>query len=91
MNCYEFVFDCWLLFLDTCQQPMDTGPCRGNIPRWYFDKDSKQCLEFLYGGCQGNTNNFESREECQKSCASDTVEPEKQGTCYLMSISDFHI
>nr|XP_022333272.1 uncharacterized protein LOC111130469 isoform X4 [Crassostrea virginica] len=74
---------------DTCQQPMDTGPCRGNIPRWYFDKDSKQCLEFLYGGCQGNTNNFETREECQKSCASDTVEPEKQDqdVCQLTSDS----
>lgn len=58
---------------------MDTGPCRGNIPRWYFDRQSNQCLEFLYGGCQGNTNNFETREECQKSCASGTGPPDRQG------------
>uniref|UniRef100_K1PKN2 Papilin n=1 Tax=Magallana gigas TaxID=29159 RepID=K1PKN2_MAGGI len=63
---------------ETCQQPMDTGPCRGNIPRWYFDRQSNQCLEFLYGGCQGNTNNFETREECQKSCASGTGQPDRQ-------------
>lgn len=63
---------------ETCLQPMDTGPCRGNIPRWYFDRQSNQCLEFLYGGCQGNTNNFETREECQKSCASGTGPPDRQ-------------
>ncbi|XP_062596568.1 papilin-like [Saccostrea cucullata] len=73
---------------ETCQQSMDTGPCRGNIPRWYYDTPSKQCLEFNYGGCQGNTNNFETREECQKSCASDSGSGgEDQDVCRMTSDS----
>lgn len=67
---------------------MDTGPCRGNIPRWYFDRQSNQCLEFLYGGCQGNTNNFETREECQKSCASGTGQPDRQGKTEELLLSN---
>ena len=23
---------------------------------------------FLYGGCDGNENNFETKEECEKKC-----------------------
>ena len=37
---------------------------RASISRWYFDPQSGQCNEFLYGGCGGNQNNFESLEEC---------------------------
>ena len=33
--------------------------------RWYYSEDSHSCLQFDYGGCLGNENNFASEEECQ--------------------------
>ncbi|XP_077521284.1 tauPI-stichotoxin-Hcr2d-like [Amblyomma americanum] len=51
-----------------CQEPKDPGPCMGYFPRYYFNKDTKTCEQFIYGGCQGNRNNFETPQECQKRC-----------------------
>merc|ERR1712142_939067 len=49
-----------------------TGVCKALIPRWTFDNSSQKCEEFSYGGCGGNENNFESKEECDKTCGTDT-------------------
>ena len=44
--------------------------------RFYFDTETQSCQKFVYGGCQGNANNFETIEECQKNCTfSATVAP----------------
>jgi hypothetical protein len=51
-----------------CEQPKDSGPCRGNFPRYYYDEKSRQCELFTYGGCSGNDNNFISLEECNNVC-----------------------
>uniref|UniRef100_A0A5S6Q5D2 BPTI/Kunitz inhibitor domain-containing protein n=1 Tax=Trichuris muris TaxID=70415 RepID=A0A5S6Q5D2_TRIMR len=47
---------------------MDIGPCKAAIPRWYFNSHTRTCEQFTYGGCEGNMNNFESREDCQGRC-----------------------
>ncbi|KAL7674908.1 hypothetical protein ACOME3_001179 [Neoechinorhynchus agilis] len=49
-----------------CQQPKDEGPCRGSVLRFYFD--GNRCRRFIYGGCQGNENNFKSKKICQRTC-----------------------
>ncbi|XP_023338357.1 uncharacterized protein LOC111709022 [Eurytemora carolleeae] len=56
------------LELDVCNQTRSVGNCRASISRWYFDPQSSLCTEFLYGGCGGNQNNFESLEECNFRC-----------------------
>ena len=51
-----------------CQQEKQVGPCRGTFKRWYYDNNSKQCREFFFGGCRGNSNNFIKYEDCDKRC-----------------------
>merc|ERR1719167_778843 len=36
--------------------------------RWYYDQRSSSCQRFLFGGCQGNANNFESEAACLEKC-----------------------
>ncbi|XP_060068958.1 papilin-like isoform X3 [Ylistrum balloti] len=59
--------------LDTCQQPMEIGPCRGNYPRFYYNSRTRECTQFNYGGCDGNENNFATREKCVQRCAPNVI------------------
>uniref|UniRef100_A0A915IP11 BPTI/Kunitz inhibitor domain-containing protein n=1 Tax=Romanomermis culicivorax TaxID=13658 RepID=A0A915IP11_ROMCU len=52
-----------------CVQREHPGPCDGSLQRWYFDQNSKICKEFVFGGCQGNDNNFETEAECMRVCS----------------------
>ncbi|KAI1903765.1 hypothetical protein AGOR_G00030590 [Albula goreensis] len=51
-----------------CSLAAETGPCRASMPRWYFDVQQKKCVRFVYGGCAGNRNNFDSEEYCMAVC-----------------------
>ena len=53
-----------------CESKPDTGPCKGAIPRIYFDKTDKRCKKFIYGGCEGNKNNYQTEIECLETCSS---------------------
>ncbi|XP_061547737.1 amyloid beta (A4) precursor protein a [Phycodurus eques] len=55
---------------DVCWASAETGPCRAMLPRWYFDRREGRCVQFIYGGCGGNRNNFESEEYCRSVCRS---------------------
>jgi hypothetical protein len=52
-----------------CDQPIDVGPCDAAIPRWAWDGMLGGCVQFSYGGCQGNANNFDSPVACLQACA----------------------
>lgn len=45
------------------------GKCRASIPRWWYNVTDGSCQPFLYGGCEGNDNNHQSKEECLEKCA----------------------
>ncbi|GIY91272.1 hypothetical protein CDAR_451911 [Caerostris darwini] len=51
-----------------CDQERKTGPCMAAFRRYFFNKESGNCELFIYGGCQGNDNNFETKEDCINTC-----------------------
>ncbi|GIY93653.1 carboxypeptidase inhibitor SmCI, partial [Caerostris extrusa] len=51
-----------------CRLPAEVGTCHAHIERYYFDHEQGRCLKFIYGGCGGNANNFETERECENSC-----------------------
>ncbi|XP_059480274.1 papilin isoform X2 [Neocloeon triangulifer] len=72
---------------DACFLPKIAGPCEGYNPTWYYDSDTKRCSQFIYGGCLGNKNKFQTREECQQLCAHQELkdkcsQPKLEGPCY---------
>ncbi|XP_052853622.1 tissue factor pathway inhibitor [Drosophila gunungcola] len=51
-----------------CLQPLEVGPCRMNLERFYYNKDKKVCETFKYGGCRGNDNRWGFRQTCEEAC-----------------------
>ncbi|PZC74553.1 hypothetical protein B5X24_HaOG207687 [Helicoverpa armigera] len=71
---------------DACKLPSVKGACDAEYTRWHYNSTMEQCVQFRYGGCLGNANNFDSRELCQKQCEPTTVEgqcklPIESGSC----------
>ncbi|XP_012054158.1 PREDICTED: trypsin inhibitor-like [Atta cephalotes] len=56
------------LYPSLCLLPMNTGPCRAEIPRYAYNSASGQCEQFIYGGCHANANNFKTISECEMTC-----------------------
>uniref|UniRef100_A0A098LWI2 Ubs_30 putative toxin n=1 Tax=Unedogemmula bisaya TaxID=746885 RepID=A0A098LWI2_UNEBI len=54
--------------VDKCHQPPFTGMCRAYFPKYYYNATLKKCIEFIYGGCNGNDNRFNTVEECMTEC-----------------------
>ncbi|XP_053176495.1 amyloid-like protein 2 isoform X1 [Scomber japonicus] len=63
-----------------CTLEAETGPCRASMPRWHFDMSQRKCVRFIYGGCAGNRNNFDSEEYCMAVCKRLTMTPTPQPT-----------
>uniref|UniRef100_A0A669QI44 Tissue factor pathway inhibitor n=1 Tax=Phasianus colchicus TaxID=9054 RepID=A0A669QI44_PHACC len=57
-----------MTFPNFCYHEKDPGICRGFFSRYFYNKETKVCEIFKYGGCLGNQNNFRSLEECQTTC-----------------------
>ncbi|XP_062872879.1 kunitz-type protease inhibitor 2 isoform X2 [Trichomycterus rosablanca] len=52
-----------------CRFQAVKGRCRAYFPRFYYDVTSQTCEGFTYGGCGGNSNNFDTKDECESSCS----------------------
>jgi len=63
-----------------CSLPREVGPCRGTFKRWYHDPASRQCREFFFGGCRGNSNNFLKHEDCEESCRAGQQQQQQRDT-----------
>ncbi|CAG2219043.1 TFPI [Mytilus edulis] len=51
-----------------CLLPTRPGHCPGHFPRYSYR--SGMCKVFIYGGCDGNANNYLNIDECKIACMS---------------------
>ncbi|XP_017110704.1 kunitz-type serine protease inhibitor bitisilin-2 [Drosophila elegans] len=65
---------------EDCHQPKETGRCFALFYRFAYNVDTQSCEEFVYGGCAGNKNNFESKEHCEQACLGKSVNPSSETT-----------
>ena len=40
--------------------------CKAAITKYYFDRATDECKKFIYGGCGGNENRFDTLEQCNQ-------------------------
>jgi len=53
---------------EICKLPETRGNCRAMMTRWRYNPSIKDCVEFHFGGCDGNPNNFVSKDKCLELC-----------------------
>uniref|UniRef100_A0A8C9QVW6 Protein AMBP n=2 Tax=Scleropages formosus TaxID=113540 RepID=A0A8C9QVW6_SCLFO len=58
---------------DSCLSPPDIGHCYGTKKRFYYNSTLMACLEFNYGGCLGNKNNFATEKACLQHCRTEAA------------------
>uniref|UniRef100_A0A8C5D6T1 Kunitz-type protease inhibitor 2-like n=1 Tax=Gouania willdenowi TaxID=441366 RepID=A0A8C5D6T1_GOUWI len=63
---------------ERCGVGPEVGPCRAAFQRWFFNRSTGRCHAFIYGGCQGNQNNYQSEQSCFASCSGTTPPPAKR-------------
>ncbi|KAL7014238.1 hypothetical protein ACKWTF_015817 [Chironomus riparius] len=57
-----------------CSYPQDEGSCDEYVINYSYDKDSRSCRAFYYGGCGGSPNRFETSHECESACVNTSTE-----------------
>jgi hypothetical protein len=76
--------------------PLEGGPCDAYIPSWGYNTETGACEEFVYGGCEGNDNRFESLDAClvacdpggRETCENSTDCVIDHGCCGLCGVTD---
>jgi hypothetical protein len=56
-------------FGEECTLPPESGSCDAYIPSYYHDAATGLCRSFVYGGCDGNANRYDTLEACQSACS----------------------
>lgn len=51
-----------------CSLPVETGRCFAAMKRFFFNSTSRRCEEFIFGGCEGNLNRFDTEKDCFDFC-----------------------
>lgn len=51
-----------------CVDSVDRGGCDAEERRFFYNSTSRRCQSFIFSGCGGNRNNFQTRRHCIKTC-----------------------
>ncbi|KAI1287562.1 Boophilin-H2 [Halotydeus destructor] len=66
-----------------CDLPATPGYCIERVSRWYYNRATDRCQQFIYSGCGGNENNFASQEDCASHCLYQNATPSSgKSECY---------
>ncbi|KAH8411944.1 hypothetical protein KR222_003277, partial [Zaprionus bogoriensis] len=66
--CTSFIFP-YRFYSAVCEEAHSVdGVCRGLFVSWSYDSERNECVSFIYGGCEGNNNRFETEDECKDKC-----------------------
>ena len=58
-----------LLALHRCHLPISAGPCKAAFVQFAYNLATKQCGPFVYGGCGGTQNRFDTLQACETQCS----------------------
>ncbi|CAI5451580.1 unnamed protein product [Caenorhabditis angaria] len=67
--------------VDPCSQEKEPGVGALQLNKYFFNKETRICEQFVYFGSGGNRNNFQILEECQAQC------PETPNPCAVSGAS----
>ena len=59
----------------------ETGLCKALFYRYYYNSETCECDKFIYGGCGGNANNFDSLSDCEAAGEECACTPEPTEIC----------
>jgi hypothetical protein len=51
-----------------CALPPSAGSCDAYVQAYYFNPFHARCEPFIYGGCGGNANRFDTLQACEQRC-----------------------
>lgn len=66
----------FLFALDKCLLLQDNGSCNNVSSKFFYDSQDGVCKTFMYGGCGGNENRFDTKQQCEQHCS------DSQGNCW---------
>ena len=66
------------------EPPAFEGPCKAATTKWTFDEGT--CHKFVFGGCRGNENRFDSKAECKAKCSIRNSLLKKMLRCQLRGV-----
>ncbi|PVD26538.1 hypothetical protein C0Q70_14215 [Pomacea canaliculata] len=60
---------------DVCSLPKAPGVCFAYFPSFFYNSATGECESFVYGGCQGNGNRFDTVAACEQTCKGTKTTP----------------
>lgn len=69
---------------DVCLDEPDPGSCQERSETvWYYNSTMAKCLQFTFGGCDGNENRFTDLTLCMERCSTNPCMEQRRNTVHL--------
>ena len=71
-SCFKLLFSIYNFYFSDRDRGDSSCGQSGGL-KFYYDKVTKHCQPFVYNGCGGNQNRFDSAQACRDACSDVTV------------------